>query len=201
MRDPIAFYFDFMSPYAYIGSVGIEQVAARHGREVDWRPILLGITVNKVMGLKGVADTPLKRDYVRRDLPRLAHYLGVPFHRAKDTPMSPLPAARAFLWLKDCDPVLGKAFGQAVFRAQWAQARDMSTASDLASLGRSMGIDSTALIAATESEAIKQRLKDEVSAAIDVGVFGAPTFVIDGEMFWGADRLAMVEHWIETGGW
>jgi len=68
----IEFYFDPISPFAYLGSVQIERVAARLGREVDWKPVLIGVTVLKVMGLKPVPETPLKGPYMQQDAVRLA---------------------------------------------------------------------------------------------------------------------------------
>lgn len=197
----IAFYFDFMSPYAYLGSVGIERLAATHGYEVDWRPMLLGVSVIKVMGLKGVADTPLKRDYVRRDLVRCARYLDIPFARATDEPMTSLPAARVFVWLNEQDNSVARAFARAVFRAQWAEATDMSSPEAIASLAGSLGIDANETVAAMADERVKRRLREYVEASISLGVFGAPTFLIGSEMFWGVDRLPMIERWLETGGW
>jgi 2-hydroxychromene-2-carboxylate isomerase len=201
MGGQIEFYFDFMSPYAYLGSVGIERVADRHGLSVIWKPMLLGISVLKVMGLKPLPDTPLKADYIRRDVPRLAAYLGIPFCRARQDTMVSLPSARAFTWLFDQDPTLAKSFGQAVFRTQWAEGRDVSDVGALTNLVGSMGIEPTDLLAALESSAVKERLKQHVAASLNRGVFGAPTFIVGDEMFWGADRLPMIEHWIERGGW
>ena len=201
MPKEISFYFDFMSPYAYLGSVGIERLAQEHGCVVDWRPILLGISVVKVMGLKELAKTPLKKEYVHHDVPRFARYLGIPFNRASDEPMAPLPAARAFVWLKARDPSAARKFAIEVFRAHWANGRDMSTAAAVAELASSVDIDPNTMLNAIAEEATKQRLKDAVEEAISTGVFGAPTFIVGGEMFWGADRLPMVGRWLETGGW
>ena len=77
MSDPIAFYFDFLSPYGYLAATKIENLAAKYERQVIWRPFLLGITVVKVMGLKPEMETPLKADYIRQDLPRMAKSCGV----------------------------------------------------------------------------------------------------------------------------
>jgi 2-hydroxychromene-2-carboxylate isomerase len=104
MPAPLGFYFDFISPYAYLGSVGIERIAVKHGRVVDWRPMLLGISMFKVMGLKAIPDTPLKGPYVLRDLPRFARLLGIPFSENAVIKMAPLPALRAFAWAKDTEP-------------------------------------------------------------------------------------------------
>lgn len=201
MPQPIEFYFDFISPYAYLGSVGIERVAARHGRAVDWRPMLLGISVLKVMGLKPLPDTPLKGEYLNRDTPRFARYLGVPFSTAARTQFPPLPSARAFTWLKDRDAALAKRFGQRVFAAHWGEGRDMGSAEAVAAEAEALGVPRAELLAAIETDAVKQRLRAHVEASLAKGVFGAPTFIVDGEMFWGADRLDQVERWIATGGW
>lgn len=200
MPAPIAFYFDIISPYGYIGAFGIEQVAARLGREVDWRPMLLGITMFKVMGLKAVPDTPLKGAYAAHDWPRFARLVGLPAVPGASTQFAPLPAMRAFIWLKDRDAALARRFGLAVYRAHWGEGRDMSTPEAVAGVAASLGIDRAGLLSAIASEAVKDRLKAEVDASIGAGVFGCPTFVVDGEMFWGADRLDQVERWAK-GGW
>jgi 2-hydroxychromene-2-carboxylate isomerase len=198
--EPIEFYFDFVSPYGYLGSVAVERLAARLDRRVVWRPVLLGITVLKVMGLKALPDTPLKRDYVRHDLARFARLLDLSFDPCP-APMQPLPAMRAFTWLAEQDPALASRFGLAVFRAHWGAATDMSSPHAVAELAASLGADREAVLAAIDSVAVKDALRQQVDSAIAAGVFGVPTFVVDAEMFWGTDRLPMVERWITTGGW
>ena len=76
----IEFYFDPISPFAYLGSIQIERLAARLGRSVEWKPVLIGITILKVMGLKPLPETPLKGPYLKHDAVRLAEYFDVPFH-------------------------------------------------------------------------------------------------------------------------
>lgn len=189
-----------MSPYGYLGSVAVERLAAKVGCGVEWRPVLLGITVLKIMGMKPIPETPLKRDYVRHDVVRYARLLGVPFRRS-DVPMQPLPAMRAFIWLAGQDATLAQRFGQAVFRAQWGEGQDLSAPTAVAALAAEIGVDPAALLAAIDSPAVKDALRQAVDDAIAAGVFGVPSFVVGGEMFWGTDRLPMVERWIETGGW
>jgi 2-hydroxychromene-2-carboxylate isomerase len=201
MPEPIQFYFDFISPYAYLGSIGIERVAAKHGREVEWRPMLLGISMFKVMGLKAVPDTPLKGPYVMRDVPRFARLLGVPYSKHANIRMAPLPSARAFTWAKDRHPLQAKRLAQAIFHAHWAEARDMSSLEAVADIAESLGFARSDVRAAMEDEAVKARLREHVDAALTAGVFGTPTFVVDGEMFWGADRLDQVDRWLGAGGW
>ena len=97
MGAPVEFWFDFISPYGYFASTRIEALALRYGRAVAWRPLLLGVTVLKVMGLKPLPETPLKQDYIAADLPRLARLLAVPFRRHGLKGVNSLAAARAFL--------------------------------------------------------------------------------------------------------
>jgi 2-hydroxychromene-2-carboxylate isomerase len=196
----ITFYFDFMSPFAYLGSVAIERLAARHGQSVTWHPILLGVTVIKIMGLKPLPQTPLKGPYLQRDFIRQAAYLGVPV-LAEPPTITPLPPLRAFAWLAARDAYLAKRFAQLVFEARWLLGEDPSTAEGLARVGQRLGLDPTSLISATHDGDVKQRLHRLVEAAVAQGVFGVPTFQIDKELFWGTDHLPQVERWLETGGW
>lgn len=201
MPEAVQFYFDFISPYAYLASQRIDEIARRHGRSVDWRPILLGVTMLKVMGLKAVPDTPLKGPYAAHDWPRFARLLGLPNAPRANLHLPPLPPLRAFTWLKDSDPALAVRFAKAIFLAHWGEGRDMSDPDRLIAEAGLMGIDRAALRTAIGSEPVKARLESHVDAAIAAGVFGCPTVVVDGEMFWGADRLDQVDRWLAAGGW
>ncbi len=202
--EPIGFYFDFISPFAYLGSVAIERLAARLGREVEWRPVLVGITILKIMGMKPLPETPLKGPYLQRDFVRQAGYLDVPL--AQDAApigqlIAPLPPMRAFVMLNRIDPELAKRFGQEVFAARWVHRENPSTPEGLTSIAQRLGIDPDRLIAANEDKAVKERLTTLVNDAIAQGVFGVPTFQVGKELFWGADHLPQVGRWLETGGW
>ncbi len=200
MSAQIEFYFDFISPYGYLGSLGIEEIAARCDARVDWRPMLLGVSVMRVMGLKPLGETPLKGPYAAHDFQRCFRLLGVPYVPADGT-MAPLPAGRAFSWLKDRDDELAVRFAQRVYRAQWSEGRDLSSASALAELGRELDIDPDALVKALADPAVKARHRERVDESLARSVFGSPSFLVNGELFWGHDRLAQVERWVETGGW
>lgn len=201
MSDPIDFYYDFVSPYAYLGSIAVGPVAARHGREVRWRPILLGVSVLQVMGLKPVPDTPLKGTYAAHDWPRSARLLGIAHDPRAPLLRSSLTAMRAVCWLDERDRPLSVRLAAALFAAHWAGGRDIAEPDVVADVAAGLDLDAGELLAAIASPAVKQRLRDEVDAAIARGVFGAPTFIVDSEMFWGADRLPQVDRWLETGGW
>ncbi len=201
MPKAIGLYTDLISPFGYLGALGVQDIAAKHGRTIDWRPFLLGITVLKVMGLPPVPETPLKGPYSQHDAPRCFRLMGVPYNPPEDRMMAPLPAGRALTWVKEQDPDLAVQFGLAVAQAHWSEAQSMSTPEAVAGVAETLGIDSNELLAAIETEAVKEKLKLYVDAAIERGVFGAPTFDVDGELFWGHDRLYMVDRWLETGGW
>jgi 2-hydroxychromene-2-carboxylate isomerase len=202
MPAPIAFYFDFISPYGYFASLRIEELAARHGREVDWRPMLLGVAVLKVMGLKPLLDTPLKGDYVRRDVLRHARRHNVPLGRDLNASVgNPLPGARAFCWVKQHHPRLQAAMAHALFHAFWAEGRDLSTPEAVAGIALPPGLDSAQVAEAAASDEAASLLRNAVAASIAAGVFGSPTIVVDGEPFWGSDRLQDVDEWMGSGGW
>ncbi|MSQ73286.1 MAG: 2-hydroxychromene-2-carboxylate isomerase [Betaproteobacteria bacterium] len=201
MMTPIEFYFDFISPYGYLGSTQIEAVAARHGRVVDWKPVLIGITILKVMGSKPLLDIPLKGDYLRDDGPRMAALLGVPFRQHSLKGINSVAASRAFLWLKARDAALAVRFAQRIYRRLWVDNMDITPPEAAADEAAALGVDRAQLLVAIATPEIKQKLKDAVDAAMSKGVFGVPFFIADGEPIWGGDRLWMLEHWLEYGRW
>jgi 2-hydroxychromene-2-carboxylate isomerase len=202
MAAPIAFYFDFISPYGYFASLRIEQLAARHGRTVDWRPMLLGVAVLKVMGLKPLLDTPLKGDYVRRDVLRHARRHGVLLGRDLNASVgNPLPPARAFYWVRQHHPRLQAAMAHAIFHAFWAEGRDLSTPEAVAAIALPAGLTPEEVAQGAASDEAATLLRNAVAAAIKAGIFGSPTVVVDDEPFWGEDRLGEVDEWLATGGW
>ena len=200
MPAPIDFYFEFASPYGYLASLRIDTIAAGHEREVAWRPIMLGAAL-KATGSVPNATAPLKGPYLLRDVPRSARLLGIPLVLPERMPMNSLAASRAFWWLHGRDPDMAKGLAQAILHAHWGEGRDMSTPGQVAEIARNLGIDEGALTAAIQEPAIKARLKEETDRSLERGVFGSPFFIVDGEPFWGADRLDQVERWLRTGGW
>ncbi|MCB1882975.1 MAG: 2-hydroxychromene-2-carboxylate isomerase [Geminicoccaceae bacterium] len=192
MPGPIDFYFEFASPYGYMAACRIDDLAARHGREVAWRPIMLG-AVFKVTGSKPNMAIPLKGPYLLKDVPRSAKFMGLPLKLPPRLPMNSLAASRAFWWLADDEPDRAKGLALAVYKAHWAEGRDMSSPDQVAEAAATIGIDPASLDVGIRGESVKQRLKDETQAAIDRGVFGSPFIVVDDEPFWGVDRLDQIE--------
>jgi 2-hydroxychromene-2-carboxylate isomerase len=199
MTSSIDFYFDFSSPYGYFMSEKIDAVAARFGRSVRWRPFLLG-AVYKLTGAKALPSLPMKGPYSVRDFERSARFLGLNCRIPSAFPVATQHAGRAFYWLDERDPDLARRFAQAVLRAYFVADRDISQVDTILDVAASLGVDREALAAALEDDAVKARLRAECDAAIERGVFGSPYVVIDGEPFWGVDRLPQIERWLETGG-
>jgi 2-hydroxychromene-2-carboxylate isomerase len=201
-QAPIDFYFDFISGYGYVASLRIEAIAARHGRVVSWHCMLLGVAVMKVMGLKPLLETPLKGDYVLRDFPRYQRRHGLVLARKVSDPMmDPRPAARAFCWVKRHHPDRAGAFAHAVFDRYWRLGQDLSRSDEIGALAAALGLDQAALVAGIDSEQSRADLRDAVAASLECGVFGSPFVIVDGEPFWGSDRLEQVDDWLARGGW
>lgn len=185
------FFWDFSSPFAYLGNTQAEALAERTGATLVSRPMLLGGLFKAI----GQVDVPLttwsdaKRDYYLKDIVRWADYWGVPFRWPSRFPMSSIKALRAYLALPEPRRV---AFRRKVFAAYWAEDRDISDDVVLAEL---IGDDASAILQKTQDAAIKQELITATKDAEKRGVFGAPTWIVDGrDLYWGQDRVLLVEH-------
>lgn len=199
MTTPIDFYFDFSSPYGYFMAENIDAVAARHRREVRWRPYLLG-AVYKKLGSQPLPSMPMKGPYSVRDFERSARYYGLQCRIPAAFPVATQHAARAYYWLEERDPAMARRFALATLRAYFGDGRDISQLDAVLGIAVSLGAERTALATALDSDELKARLRSVCDTAIERGVFGSPYVIIDGEPFWGADRLPQIERWLETGG-
>ena len=197
-RTPVEFYFDFSSPYSYIASEWIEAVAARHGRTVRWHAILLGATM-LAAELKPPVAYPLKREYSYADFARSARFEGLPYAQPASFPIPTQNAARVYWWLAGQDTDKAVAWAHAGLRAYFTRGVPLNDVAALRTLCAETGIDAAAAEAAWNEPRWKERLKAENEAAIAAGLFGAPSFVIDGEVFWGNDRKPQIERWLATG--
>ena len=201
MAAPIDFFFDFSSPYGFIGSEKIEALAARHGRSVAWHPVLLGV-VFKQTGAAPLTQVPLKGDYSKRDFARSARFHGVPAFRLPSVfPISTQAPARIVLWLQRAKPELAVGALHALYRAFFVDDIDISNPDRAAAIAAQGGVDATAARAAIDDQAIKDALRVENDKAIAAGVFGSPFVIVDGEPFWGVDRFDQVDRWLASGGW
>lgn len=200
MPTPIEFFFDFSSPYGYLASTRIDALGAKHGRQVAWRPFLLGVAF-KTTGQKPLTEQPLRGPYSLHDFDRSARLLGVPFKMPEPFPFPSIAACRAFYWLADSDPAKAKALAKAVYHAAFGEGRDVRAVDAVAAVAEPLGIAPAALQAACEDPAIKDKLRAATESALARGVFGSPFVIVDGEPFWGHDRLDHVDRWLSSDGW
>ena len=119
-NSPIEFWFDFSSGYAYFAAAVIDDLAARHGRIVHWRPFMLGVAFKKT-GVTGLSRTPMKGDYARHDWARLSRMTGLAFNPPENHPIVALPASRAFYWVEENIPEKAHDFARVAFHAYFAE--------------------------------------------------------------------------------
>jgi len=200
MVAPIDFYFDFSSPYGYLASYRIDEIAAEFGREVSWRPYLLGVAF-KNTGQSPLVSQPIRGPYHLRDMERTARKQRVPLILPEGFPMATMAAGRAFYWLEGRDPKRAVDLAKALYRAAFAQGRNITPTGVVAEVAGEIGLDPAEVTAAIGSPEAKERLRTETEAAIARGAFGSPFVIVDGEPFWGNDRLDDVREWLKTGGW
>jgi len=180
----LEFFYDFVSPYSYLASTRVEAEVAKVGGAVRFRPFLLGGVFNAT-GNKAPIEVAAKGPYLATDCNRWAKRLGVPLTwPAKFPVLTVLPLRAAFAAEK-----LGKLvpYSHAMFRAYWAEGRDISDASVVEEVATKAGLPGAALFA--EASNYKEALKAQTQEAVDRGSFGAPTFFVGQEMFIGNDRL------------
>lgn len=204
MSRLIDFYYDYSSPYGYLASERIEAVASANDYTVVWRPILLG-AVFKVTGQAPLTEAPLKGDYAIMDFARAAREHELDYQHPATFPIPAVAACRATLWIRDHEDesVRSKTsdFVHATFRAYYTQGKDITNPGILGACASEQGIEAEDLLEAIQQPVIKESLKSEVNNAIEVGIFGSPMMVVNGEKFWGHDRLEQLGRWLKTGGW
>ena len=194
MTMQISFWFEFASTYSYPAAMRIEALAAQRGVKVAWRAFLLG----PIFRDQGWNDSPFniypaKGRYMWRDLDRICTAHGIPMRRPSQFPRNGLLAARVACWFADA-PWLPD-FVRAVYRANFAEDRDISSPEVVARCLSVVGGDPAALIAEAQSAAAKERLRASTEEAIALGIFGAPSLTVGSELFWGHDRIEDALRW------
>lgn len=191
MAKTLEFFFDYASPYSYLASEQVEALAKRTGADIRWRPFLLG-AVFKATGNVPPITTPNKAIYLGKDLVDWAIHLGLPpFQMPSSFPINSLKADRLGIVAAEQGRIAQ--FSHAAFRAAFVQGKDLNEPEVLAELARAAGLDAEKALARAEAQEIKDALRRNTDEAIARGAFGAPTFFVGDEMFFGNDRLIFVE--------
>lgn len=180
----LEFFFDFISPYAYLASERIEALASRHGCSLEWRPILLSALLNHNQQ-RGPAEIPDKRRYTLKHLLRLSADHGIPLGIPPAHPFNPLLPLRILALRPEAGLV------HHLFRACWKDGRAIDTTEALREL-----MDEDTLKQANSADA-KQRVRQNTDEALARGVFGVPTVAVEGELFWGFDAFPHLERFLE----
>lgn len=192
MTPSVDFYFDVGSPAAYLAFTQLPGLCEKAGARLNWCPMLLG-GVFQATGNHSPATIPAKGAYMFRDLNRFALRYGVPFQHNPHFPVNTLTLMRAITGLKMRDDPRFLPFVEAVFKAIWVDQKNMN---DLAVVGQVLhnaGFDGAAMMALVSQQDVKDRLKVLTERAVQRGIFGAPTFFVGEQMFWGQDRLDFVQ--------
>lgn len=191
----VEFYFDFSSPYSYLAATQLPDLAKRVGARIDYRPFVLG-AVFKATSNDMPAKVPAKGQYMFKDLERWAEFYGVRFKFSSHFPANTIKAMRLVLVAEEHGQAEAVTLG--LFRAMWAEDRDLNDPVVLGDILEKAGLDPVAALAAIETQSIKDRLRAYTDAAVAKGAFGAPAMVVGDELFWGNDRLHFVERALKS---
>ena len=200
MREPVKFFFEFISPYSYLASLRIDEAVAAAGGTVDWRPIEL----LRVWERQGVLDSYLavrkiKAPHIMKDVVRCAARAGVTIMRPKAHADTTL-AKHAYWGLRARDDARAKPFLQAVWRRYFAEGAGIATLADIAAAAAPLGLadgEIEALAASPSATALQEASNEEAVAS---ACFGVPWFVADAESFFGQDRIDhLVDHLAAVG--
>jgi 2-hydroxychromene-2-carboxylate isomerase len=199
MGKRVEVYYTHASPWTYLGWARFRDIAARAGAEPVYRPVSFGEIFPVSGGLPLAKRAPQRRAYRLMELRRWSAHLGVPINlEPRFFPVDDAPAARLAIAHREAggDPA---PLSGALLAAVWTQERDIADPDTLRAVADEQGLDGAALLAAAEAVEVAAAYAADTRAAIERGVFGAPTFVIDGELFWGQDRLDFVERALLAG--
>lgn len=189
----IEFFWDPASPYTYLAGTQIDALAARAGVSVAWRPFLLG-KVFEATGNRAPATIAAKGKHLFQDIQFWARHYGVPLKFPKVFPVNSVAALRAGCAAN----ALGRGgdYARAIMKAYWADDLDIAQPEAIVAAATAAGFDGAALLAQTQDPAIKDQLRANTEEAVRRGAFGAPTFFVGAQMFWGNDRLVLLEDYL-----
>ncbi|MDZ4739225.1 MAG: 2-hydroxychromene-2-carboxylate isomerase [Alphaproteobacteria bacterium] len=190
MTKTVEFLFDFGSPTSFLAYKQLPKIAARHGARIMWTPFLLG-GVFKATGNTSPAMVPAKARYMNGDLARFAKRYGIVLNFNSHFPVNTLPLMRGAVAYQSTPQF--DIYVNAMFDAMWAHPRNLNDQNEITHVLKDIRIDPSDFLARIERADVKEKLKANTEGAVARGVFGAPTFFVNGEMFFGQDRLDFVE--------
>ncbi|MCY1073310.1 2-hydroxychromene-2-carboxylate isomerase [Archangium lansingense] len=192
-RSPLRFFFDYVSPYSYLAWTQLPAIAERHGRTVELVPVLFAGVLN-ALGTTGPAEVKQKRFYIYKHTRRIAHELGVPFVMPAAHPFNPLLALRVTAAVQDEEA--RRRLVSALYAAVWAGGGGLVQPERVGEVVASVGLDAQALLAASQTPAVKEQVRRNTEELLALEGFGVPTIVADGELFFGVDSLSHLERFL-----
>lgn len=192
MAKTLEYFFDFVSPYSYLADSQVPDLIERTGAELVYRPMFLG-GLMAATGNSPPATVPAKGKYMTADIGRWLERYGLPFAFNPHFPANTISAMRASLVVLEEEPARFPDFKRKLFEAMWVDAVDLGDAPALRSVIAAAGFDADHLLARCSEPEIKAHLKANTDEAASRGAFGAPTFFVGEEMFFGNDRLDFLE--------
>lgn len=190
---PLRFYFDYLSSNAYLAWTQIHDLAARHARTVESVPVLFAGLL-QAHGQLGPAEVPPKVRWMSLNVIRKAAALGVPLHPPAHHPWNPLLSLRVSSFPLPEEP--RRRLIDGLFRAAWVNGLHLSEPEVVARIAQEAGLDGRAAVADAQRPEAKARLRRLTDVAIAEGVFGVPTVIVDGELFWGFDDFPWLERFL-----
>jgi 2-hydroxychromene-2-carboxylate isomerase len=197
MDKHVEFYFDVGSPAAYLAWTQMPTLCKGAGARLEYRPMLLG-GVFQSTGNQSPMNIPAKAAYMDVDLERFARRYGVPYRLNPHFPINTLMLMRVAAGLQLRAPARLVPYVDAVYRAIWVDGKNMNDPQVVAKVLGDAGFDASAMLALASDPEVKEHLKSLTATAVERGVFGAPTFFVDGQMYWGQDRLDFVKQALEA---
>ncbi len=191
MAKTVEFFFDVGSPAAYLAWTQLPHLCREAGGHIDYKPFLLG-GVFQATGNHSPATVPAKGKYMMDDLARFAERYGVPFNNNPHFPINTLMLMRGAVGVQTSEPLRFANYVDAAYRAIWVDQKNMNDPAVVGEVLAAAGFNPSAMLALAAEQAVKDKLKATTQDAVERGVFGAPTFFIDGKMYWGQDRLDFV---------
>jgi 2-hydroxychromene-2-carboxylate isomerase len=192
MRKTVEFLFDVGSPYSYLAYHQLPKIAETQGADIVWTPVLLG-GIFQATGNKSPAEVPAKGSYSNVDLQRWATAYGVTIQMNPDFPINTLALMRGAVAMQMRSDEEFHRYLRAIFSAMFGKPRNLNLPAEIGAVLAEAGFDPSEVMLLIGDQAVKDRLKDNTASAVARGVFGAPTFFVGEDMFWGQDRLAFVE--------
>jgi 2-hydroxychromene-2-carboxylate isomerase len=189
----IDFYFDFSSPYGYFASTRINELAKRYNHRVDWHPFA-GESFKPSTTGTSLVQNPAKRDYTRKDYVRSAAFHQIPFKLPSVFPLETRLAARAVMWTESkFGEAKGIAIAQEIFKAYYVEDKNIGDPQTIVAIGETLGLNGEELAQGINDSFTKEQVRAEIDLATARGVFGSPFVLLDGEPFWGFDRMDQLE--------